>query len=73
MVFNPATITVTAGTTIKWTNKDSAPHTVTGDTGLFESGSLSEGSTFSFKFNTAGTFLYHCALHMGMKACVVVK
>ena len=73
MAFSPATITVSAGTTIKWTNKDSAPHTVTSDTGIFESASLSEGGTVSFKFNTVGTFPYHCSIHLGMKASVVVK
>ncbi|MGE5457577.1 MAG: plastocyanin/azurin family copper-binding protein [Methanococcaceae archaeon] len=73
MAFSPATITVSAGTTIKWTNKDAVSHTVTSDTGLFDSGSLASGATYSQKFETAGTFPYHCALHTGMKATVVVN
>jgi plastocyanin len=76
MLFSPATISVTAGTTIKWTNKDGVAHTVTSDTGsaeIFNSGSLTNGSTFTWKFNTAGTFNYHCSLHAGMNASVVVN
>jgi plastocyanin len=76
MLFSPATISVTAGTTIKWTNKDGMPHTVTSNAGsaeIFNSGSLTNGTTFTWKFNTAGTFNYHCALHGGMNASVVVN
>ena len=73
MAFSPATISVTAGTTIKWTNKDGAAHTVTSNDGIFVSGSLSDGSTFSNQFNTAGTFPYKCAFHSTMTATVVVK
>ncbi|MGE5458232.1 MAG: plastocyanin/azurin family copper-binding protein [Methanococcaceae archaeon] len=73
MAFSPATITITAGTTIKWTNKDGVEHTVTSDTGLFDSGSMATGGTYSQQFNTPGTFPYHCAVHPGMKATVVVK
>ena len=73
MVFSPASITVAAGTTITWTNKDGVAHTVTSDTGLFDSGSMSNGATFSPTFSTAGTFPYHCSVHPGMKATVAVN
>jgi plastocyanin len=72
-VYNPATITVTAGTTIKWTNKDAIAHTVTSDGGLFDSGSIASGGTTSIQFNNTGTFPYHCAVHPGMKASVIVN
>jgi plastocyanin len=73
MAFGPATITVTAGTTIKWTNKDGVAHTVTSSTGLFDSGTISNNGTYSLMFATAGTFPYYCAVHPGMKASVVVE
>jgi plastocyanin len=76
MAFTPATITVTAGTSIKWTNKDNASHTVTSDSGsleTFDSGSMGNGSTFVWQFNTTGTFKYHCTFHPGMKATVIVN
>jgi plastocyanin len=71
--FNPDKITVTAGTTITWTNKDGVVHTVTSDAGLFDSGNIGANGTFSHKFSTAGTFLYHCALHTTMTGSVVVN
>jgi plastocyanin len=71
--FSPAAITVKKGTTVTWTNNDSANHTVTGDTdGGPKSDSLAQGKTYSFTFNTAGTFAYHCTIHPSMVAKVVV-
>jgi plastocyanin len=71
--FSPASITVTAGTTIKWTNKDDVAHTVTSNTNVFDSGTIISGGTFSFTFATAGTFSYYCKLHPAMVAAVVVN
>jgi plastocyanin len=73
MAFNPSTITVTAGTTITWTNKDALTHTVTSNSGLFDSGSINANGIYSNTFNTAGTFSYYCIFHPGMIASVVVK
>jgi len=73
MAFDPATITVKAGTTIKWTNKDDVAHTVSSDSSVFESGSMSMGTSFSYTFSTPGTFPYHCAPHPSMTATVVVN
>ena len=72
--FSPSLMTVKKGDTIVWTNKDAAPHTVTWDVnGQKSSGKLEHGMAFSFTFNTAGTFSYHCAFHPGMKGKVTVK
>ena len=71
--FQPASITVRAGTTVTWTNTGGAPHTATADDGSFDSGSLSGGSTFSQPFTKAGTYAYHCAIHTSMKWTVVVQ
>jgi plastocyanin len=73
MAFNPATITVTAGTMITWTNKDAIAHTVTSDAKLFDSGSVGPSATFSYTFATAGTYSYHCSIHPSMVASVTVK
>lgn len=73
MSFNPSTITVDAGTTIKWINKDNVAHTVTSDNNLFDSGNLNTNGTFSQSFPAVGTFAYHCRLHPYMTATVVVK
>jgi plastocyanin len=73
MAFSPSTLTVTAGTTVTWTNKDGVPHTVTSDNGLFDSGSISNNGTYSHKFETAGTYPYHCSIHTSMTAKVVAE
>lgn len=73
MSFNPATITVTVNTTVKWTNKDAIAHTVTSDANLFDSGNINSNGTYSHQFTTAGTFNYHCAIHPNMTAKVVVQ
>ena len=73
MAFTPATITVKAGTTITWTNKDPMNHTVTSDDGLFDSGSMGNGAVFTSTFTTIGSYSYHCAVHPNMKGTVVVN
>lgn len=73
MAFSPSTITVAAGTTITWTNKDAVAHTVTSTSGLFDSGSVGTNGTYSHTFSTAGTFAYYCKVHPSMTASVVVN
>jgi plastocyanin len=72
--FSPANITVKKGTSVTWTNKDSTTHTVTetdGKTGP-DSGDLATGKSYSFTFNTVGTFKYHCSIHSDMTGTVTV-
>jgi plastocyanin len=71
--FAPATLEVAVGTTVTWTNMDSATHTVTADDGSFDSNNLASSATFTQTFSTAGTFAYHCKIHTSMKATVTVK
>ena len=73
VAFNPSTITVASGTTITWTNKDEFEHTVTSNTGIFDSGPISPNGTFSHTFNTVGSFSYHCSIHSTMTASVTVN
>jgi len=70
--FNPPSITVKVGTTVRWTNQDSASHSVTSDTGLWDSGNVAQGATYSRVFDTVGTFAYHCGIHPSMKGTVIV-
>ncbi len=71
--FSPATLTVKIGTAVTWTNKDSTTHTVTSDSGAFESGNLAPDATYTYVFSKAGTFTYHCTPHPYMKGTVVVQ
>lgn len=76
--FNPKILTISEGTVVTWTNRDGVPHTVTSGSrrssdGLFDSGSLAKGDTFSYKFNKAGSYEYFCPFHPGMEATIIVK
>jgi plastocyanin len=73
MAFTPSSLTVMAGTTVKWTNQDAIGHTVTSNTNLFNSGTLGNGSSFSFTFATAGTYSYYCSIHPTMVGQITVQ
>lgn len=71
--FDPSELSIKTGTTVTWTNQDGVNHTVTSDTGLFDSGELGKGSTFSYTFTKAGVYTYYCIPHhQNMKASVTV-
>jgi plastocyanin len=71
--FTPANISVTAGTTVTWTNSDQVTHTATADDGkAFDCRPIGAGASMSFKFATPGTYAYHCAIHPTMKATITV-
>ncbi len=68
--FEPATLAVTAGSTVVWTNDGVAPHTVTGD--FADSGVLDPGQTFSHTFDAEGDYPYSCTIHPQMTAAISV-
>jgi plastocyanin len=62
--FSPATLTVTAGTTVTWQNGDAVAHTVTSATGSGDTYDLAlAAGTVSHQFMTAGTYNYYCKNH----------
>ncbi|MBI3913559.1 MAG: LysM peptidoglycan-binding domain-containing protein [Chloroflexi bacterium] len=68
IAFLPTTLTLARGSTVTWTNIDTVSHTVSSGapgqlSGVFRSNQLAPGQTFSFAFNTAGTFPYFCEIH----------
>ena len=70
--YSPQSISVKVGTTVTWTNQDSIRHSVTSDTGVFDSGLIGKDATFSYTFNEVGVFPYHCTPHPYMVAIVTV-
>lgn len=71
--FSPSAITIRQGTMLTWTNNGGNQHTVTSDSGIFNSSTLNRGATFEFRFTTAGTFPYHCNIHgIAMSGTVTV-
>ncbi len=70
--FEPGEITIQKGTTVIFKNDDSVAHTATSDTGIFDSGLLDNGETFSFVFDEIGEYSYHCTPHPSMKGKIIV-
>ncbi len=73
--FEPAVITVTMGSSVRWTNTAAFNHTVTGDDGgLMAWGSpvLATNDMFTQTFAAPGVYPYHCAIHISMHGTVVV-
>jgi len=78
MAFSPASKTISAGTTIKWINKDNTTHTVTSGipgspSGTFDSGNFGQNGEFSYKFDQVGTFKYFCNIHHSMTGTITVQ
>lgn len=70
--YSPNPLTISAGTTVTWNNKDTTTHTATSDAGVFN-GSMGPNGQYSFTFANKGTFTYHCSLHPNMVGSVVVQ
>lgn len=70
--FSPATVTVSVGTTVTWTNDDQDAHTVTATDHTFGSQPMNPGATYHFTFTKPGTYSYLCTIHPFMTATVVV-
>jgi len=66
-------IIVKAGTTVTWVNKDDTAHTTTSNNGLWNSGVMAVGTSFSYTFSTPGTYPYHCNIHPMTGTIVVVS
>jgi plastocyanin len=79
--YSPNPIQIQRGTTVVWRNYDTTSHTVVSGKGMsdtslgkmFESAPIAPGKTFSYRFDTAGTYDYFCTLHPAMVGTVVVK
>lgn len=71
----PKSIKIKKGTTVTWTNEDSAKHDVTpeAETAEFKASKLfGKGETYQMTFNTVGTFKYFCSPHPYMKGTIEV-
>jgi plastocyanin len=76
--FDPASVTVTAGSTIIWKNMGTHDHTATsGSPGarsnLFDSGALNPNQSFQHTFSSAGNFAYFCTVHPEMSGMIIVQ
>ena len=71
--FGPKTVTISAGTTITWANRDDIPHTVVSTDNAFKSKVLDTDQEFSYTFTKPGKFEYFCSIHPKMTGTVVVQ
>jgi plastocyanin len=72
-MFMPNSLTIKAGSTVTWANMDDEPHTVVSNTGLFRSAAMDTNDSFSFKFDTPGTYHFTCSIHPRMVGTIVVQ
>jgi plastocyanin len=71
--FGPQTVTVAAGTQVRWTNHDDIPHNTVGEDKSFKSTTLDTDQQFTHTFDKAGTYKYYCSIHPRMTGTVVVQ
>jgi plastocyanin len=68
--FRPRRLTISKGTKVRWVNREGT-HSSTSNTGLWDSGVLSQGEAFGRVFRRAGTFKYHCSVHPSIMRGVI--
>jgi plastocyanin len=61
--YTPAKLYVPVGTTVSWKNFGTHTHDVVSNTGLFNSGPITTGGSFSYTFNSVGDYGYYCTYH----------
>jgi plastocyanin len=71
-MFDPPTINIQPGTTVRWTNTGKNPHTVTDRDKRFDSGDIAPGGQYTVTFHSPGTYHYYCKHHKGMEGTIVV-
>ncbi|HET7044861.1 MAG TPA: cupredoxin domain-containing protein [Gaiellaceae bacterium] len=71
--YGPSDLDVLPGQTVLWTNVSRRTHTVTSDTGAFDSGDVEPDGRFAFRFDRAGTYRYHCTIHASIVGDVAVR
>lgn len=73
MMFSPSSVTISAGKTVKFTNNDSVDHAATADDNSWGTGTMHTNGTFVRRFDTPGTYTYHCYYHPTMTGTIIVQ
>ena len=72
--YSPNPTTMKTGQTVAWKNNDTIVHDATQDASRFGTGTVNAGATSNpIAMTTAGTFSYHCTIHPGMVATLIVQ
>ena len=70
--FVPASLTVSAGTSVTFVNDDAEPHTATALDKTFDSEAIDTNGHWTHTFTTPGSYAYFCELHPMMKGKLIV-
>jgi plastocyanin len=70
--FHPVRLSVHVGQTVTVANHDTTLHTFTADDGSFNTGSIGAGTARQVTFAKAGSYAYHCSIHVSMHGLVEV-
>ncbi|MHB9149559.1 MAG: cupredoxin domain-containing protein [Thermoleophilia bacterium] len=71
--FEPETLTVKAGDTVRWVNEDSASHNAVAEDDSWGTDLFGEGGSGSVTFDAPGVYPFVCTAHAGMKGTIVVE
>lgn len=72
-VFTPNVVTLSVGSTVRWTNKDDIPHNVVSEDKSFKSKVMDTDEQFSITFTKPGTYTYFCSIHPKMTGKIIVQ
>jgi plastocyanin len=70
--YDPVNVTILAGASVTWTNQDNFTHGLQADNGAFYRYMIQPGGSYSFTFNSTGTFTYRCPFHSWMSGEIIV-
>ncbi len=74
--FNPSTLVINKGMTVKFVQEDSIGHNVEGATQgsvIHSPPVLNQGQSYSVTFSKPGTYDYLCTIHPNMRGTVIVR
>ena len=71
--YDNASVTIKAGSPVRWYNNGTNKHTATATDLSWGTGTISAGGNFARYFNEPGTYEYFCSYHPEMKAKVIVE
>ncbi len=70
--YQPATLTITAGETVRFVNRDQEAHTITASDNSFDSAGVDTNGAWTHRFTRPGRYTYFCELHPYMKGTIIV-
>ncbi len=70
--YGPPNLSLPAGATVTWLNRDAAPHDSAARDGTWDTELLQRNEEFALTFDEPGTWEYFCTIHPYMTATLTV-